>query len=56
MQLTDMIKQIDKRKNEVGKVRDSIDHLLDEMTALRDNCDEAYECLQRASDALSEQV
>jgi hypothetical protein len=26
------------------------------MTALRDNCDEAYECLQRASDALSEQV
>jgi predicted nucleic acid-binding Zn-ribbon protein len=50
------IRKIDAQMKAVGKERDKIDALLDELTSLRDNCDRAYEALWEARDALSELV
>lgn len=46
--------QIIKRQIQVGKVRDAIREDIADMEDLADNCDEAYENMQRAIDALSE--
>lgn len=45
--------KIKKRQEGVAKERDKLDEALDELTALREHCDEAWEDLQRARDALS---
>ena len=36
--------------------RDKLDELISEMEDLRENCDEAWDHLERARDALSEMV
>ena len=51
-----LIKEVDKRLTAVGKERDRLDNLIGDAEHLRDNCDEAWDHLQRARDALSELV
>jgi chromosome segregation ATPase len=41
---------------QVATARDKLDETIGELTSLREDCDEAYDCLQRARDALSEMV
>ena len=55
-QINNWMKQIDKRKEAVGKERDKLDDLIGEMESLREDCDEAYDALQAARDALSQIV
>lgn len=50
------IKQIDKRMKAVAAERDKLDELIRDLEALKENCEEAYDHLQRARDALSEIV
>ena len=50
------IKEIEKRMVAVGKERDKLDDLIAEIADLRENCDEAWDHMQRARDALSEMV
>ena len=56
MTINNAIKQIQKRMDAVGKERDKLDDLISELEHLKWNCEEAYENLQRARDALSELV
>ena len=49
-------KGLDKEMAKVAKCRDDLDAFIDELTSLREDCAEAYDCLQRARDALSEMV
>ena len=54
MRITTMIKEIEKRRDAVGKERDRLDELIGELEGLRDSCDRAWCDLQSARDALSE--
>jgi hypothetical protein len=56
MKIAQIIKQIEKRRDAVGMERDRLDALIGELTDLKENCEEAWDDLQRARDALSEQV
>ncbi len=56
MKIKKVIKQIKKRENAVAKERDKLDELISELGDLREDCDEAWENLQSARDALSELV
>ncbi len=47
------IAQIAKREEAVGKERDKLDELISELQSLRDDCEEAFDALQTARDALS---
>lgn len=51
-----MIKLIEKRRDAVGKERDKLDAMVDELMALRETCDAAWHDLQSAIDHLSEQA
>ena len=51
-----MLKEIQKRMDAVAKERDRIDELMSEMRSLRDDCDEAWDSLMDARDALSRLV
>jgi len=55
-QIAAMMAKIEKHRAAVGKVRDKLDEAIGEMEALRDCCDTAWDDLQRARDALSEQA
>jgi uncharacterized coiled-coil DUF342 family protein len=55
-QITALMKQIDKRKDAVSKERDKIDDLIGDLQSLKEDCDEAYDALQTARDALSRLV
>lgn len=55
-QITAWMKQIDKRKEAVGKERDKLDDLIGDLQSLKEDCDEAYDALQTARDALSRLV
>ena len=56
MRPSKMIKKIEKRYIAIGKERDKIDSMIDDLTDLRDCCDRAWDDLQHARDALSELV
>lgn len=56
MKTKKMITEIDKRMAAVGKERDRLDKFISEVEDLREDCDEAWDHLQRARDALSELV
>ena len=49
-----MIRQIEKRRDAVGKERDKLDEAIADLEGLRDTCQRAWDCLQDARDALSE--
>jgi hypothetical protein len=49
-------KMMEQELTKVGKVRDGLDEKISEMSDLRENCEEAWDNLQRARDALSELV
>jgi prefoldin subunit 5 len=49
-----MIKQIEKRRDAIGKERDKLNEMISEMETLRDCCERAWDDLQTARDALSE--
>lgn len=55
-EIANLVKRIDKRMKEVAAARDKLDADIDQFNMLRENCDEAHDCLQRARDALSEMV
>ena len=50
------IKSIEKHKKAVAKVRDDLDDAISEMSQLEQNCEEAFDNLDRARDSLSELV
>ena len=49
-------KEIEIRMKAVAEERDKLDDLIGELVELKEGCEEAYDCLQRARDALSELV
>lgn len=51
-----IIKGIDKHMKQVAKDRDKLDDFIGELSSLKEDCDEAWDCLQSARDALSELV
>lgn len=55
-QWTRTISQIAKRQDAVGKERDKLDELISDLQSLKDDCDEAFDALQTARDALSRLV
>lgn len=55
-QINSWIKQIDRRKEAVGLERDKLDDLIGDLQTLKEDCDEAYDALQTARDALSRLV
>ena len=56
MRTSKVIKQIEKRRDAVGKERDKLDAMIGDLDALRATCDEAWDYLQRARDVLFEQA
>jgi len=54
MTFSSMIKAIEKRRVAVGKERDKISEMIDELSCLKESCDRAYDDMQSAIDALSE--
>lgn len=56
MEFKSIIKQIEKRRDAVGKERDKIDEMISELESLSESCDNAWHCLQEARDRLSEYV
>ena len=54
MRISTMLKNIEKRRDAVGKERDRLDSMISDLEGLRDCCDTAWEDLQHARDALSE--
>lgn len=51
-----IIRKIEKHMHAVKLTRDRIDDDMETLQELREDCDEAYDHLQRARDALSELV
>jgi chromosome segregation ATPase len=49
-------KKITEAQARIGIERDKIDELISEMEMLKENCEEAFDNLQRTRDALSELV
>jgi len=56
MKTDKMVSEIEKRMAAVAKERDRLDNLIANVKGLRENCDEAYNHLECARDALSEMV
>jgi septal ring factor EnvC (AmiA/AmiB activator) len=56
MQINSWMKQIDRRKDAIGKERDKLDDLIGELQSLKEDCVEAHDALQTARDALSRLV
>ena len=56
MNAAKIVKGIDAKMAKVAKVRDELDDFIDTLTGLREGCNEAWENLHRARDALSEMV
>lgn len=54
--ITKAAKVIERQMNAVEKVRDKLDDDIDTLKSLREDCDEAYENLIAARDALSRLV
>jgi predicted transcriptional regulator len=50
------IKQIEMRQKAIAKERDKLDDVISDMEGLREDCDEAWQYLQNARDALSKLV
>lgn len=50
------ISELNKRMIAVGKERDKLRDMEDELTGLRESCERAFFALEEAIDALSEQV
>lgn len=50
------MKQIETHQKGVAKRRDQLDEFIDELTDLRESCDDAWNALQTARDSLSELV
>jgi predicted nucleic acid-binding Zn-ribbon protein len=48
------IRQIEKKRKDVARVRDGLDDLIRELEGLRDSCNRAHDALEEARDALSE--
>lgn len=55
-QLVRWDKILAKRQAAIAAERDKLDDVIDELTGLRESCDEAWDGIQRARDALSELV
>jgi hypothetical protein len=53
-QIASWKKKIEKRRDEVGKMRDKLRDDMDEMDMLKECCDRAVENMDAAIDALSE--
>jgi hypothetical protein len=53
-QLAAMVCKIEKHRDAVGKTRDALDEAICELEGLKYCCDEAWDNLQSARDALSE--
>ncbi len=49
-----MIKQLETRRDAIGRERDKLRELLSDWADLADNCDSAYEDIDHAIDALSQ--
>lgn len=56
MNYKQMISKIERQKNAIGKERDKLDDLISELANLKDDCDQAYDLLEEARDALSRLV
>lgn len=56
MKIKKLLKEIKKRENALANQRDKLDDLIDGLKDLREDCDEAWENLQSARDALSRLV
>ena len=56
MKIKKLQKEIAKRMTGVAIERDKLDEIIANATQLRENCDEAWDHLDRARDALSELV
>ena len=56
MKLATMIKQLEKHRDKIGKDRDALRDFEAEVENLRETCERAYEDLQCAIEALSEQA
>lgn len=56
MKIAKIMKEITKRQASVALERDKLDELISEVTDLREDCDNAWNNLQDARDALSELV
>lgn len=54
MKMISFIKELEKRKEAVGKERDKIEEAISDMEGLKDKCEEAYYFLEQAIDVLSE--
>jgi hypothetical protein len=53
MDYTDIIKKIEAHMKEVGEARDKLDTFIDELEGLKYTCEDAYDNLWAARDALS---
>ena len=53
-QINSIMKKIEKHRDAVARDRDALDNAIAELEGLRGTCDEAWDNLQRARDALSE--
>jgi len=51
-----IVKKIDKHMKEVARTRDHLDESIGTLEELREDCRNAYDCLEQARDALSEMV
>jgi len=47
------MKQIQKQKDNFALLQDELEYLIIELEELKENCTEAWDCLQDAQDALS---
>jgi len=56
MRTATLIKKIEQVMVNVAKERDKLDDLIDTATSLKEDCDNAYDAMQQARDALSELV
>jgi hypothetical protein len=52
-QVASMVRKIEKHRDAVGKTRDALEDAIGELEGLKGCCDEAWDDLQRARDALS---
>lgn len=55
-QTQSIVKGIEKHMAKVAKARDDLDDFISTLDELREDCRNAYDCLQDARDALSEMV
>ena len=53
-QVAALMRKIEKHRDAVAKTRDALDDAIAELEGLKGCCDEAWDNLQRARDALSE--